>query len=412
MIAEADLASRRIDPDIPVVETPNLATFIRAVFEGADGVGLVQAQLNRLHADVTDASAYMVLGTLYQLIGRKEEALACQDAALLNARLFAEPPTSGEAASLTLLVFVARGDLMTNTPIELLLEGRPVRIIRLYVDPDLPLPDAAPEHDVAMIAISESDETRAVLQRLKGLAWPRPLINRAEAILDLSRDRLWRKMQGISGLVLPPTVRVERSAALALASGAIPLEDVLPGGAFPLVVRPVGSHAGKSLARVDDLVALGDYLARQEADRVYLSRFVDYAAPDGHYRKFRIALFGGRPYLAHLAVGDQWMVHYLNAGMAQSPQKRAEEAKSHRRFSGQGLGGAPFSGPGRDHPPPWTWSTTPWIARRPPTGELLVFEADVGMIVHDLDPADIFPYKHATCRRCSPLSRPCCATRR
>ncbi len=28
-----------------------------------------------------------------------------------------------------------------------------------------------------------------------------------------------------------------------------------------------------------------------------------------------------------------------------------------------------------------------------PDGSLLVFEADVAMIVHDLDPADLYPYK-------------------
>ena len=75
MIAEAELAPCRIDPATSVVDLPNQATFIRALFEGADGVGLIQAQLNRLHADVADVAAYMSLGTLYQLIGRKEEAL-------------------------------------------------------------------------------------------------------------------------------------------------------------------------------------------------------------------------------------------------------------------------------------------------------------------------------------------------
>jgi len=168
---------------------------------------------------------------------------------------------------------------------------------------------------------------------------------------------------------------------------------VLPGGAFPLVVRPVGSHAGKSLARVDDSVALGDYLARQEADRVYLSRFVDYAAPDGHYRKFRIALFGGRPYLAHLAVGDQWMVHYLNAGMAQSPQKRAEEAKAMADFQ-EGLA-ARHSAALAEITRRLDLEYYALDCAETPDGQLLVFEADVGMIVHDLDPADIFPYKHA-----------------
>ncbi|HVY33993.1 MAG TPA: hypothetical protein VG960_06185 [Caulobacteraceae bacterium] len=390
MIAEAALAASRIDPDAAVVDMPNQAGFIRAVFEGADGVALVQTQLDQLHADVTNASAYMSLGVLYQLIGRKDEALACQDAAFLHSRLFRQPPSSADPASLTLLVFVARGDLMTNTPIELLLDGRPVQIIRLYVDPDLPLPERAPEHDIAMIAISESDETERLLQRLKGLVWPRPILNPAEAILDLSRDRLWRKLQGVPGLVLPPTVRVARETVQAIASGAA-VDDVLPEGDFPLVVRPVGSHAGKALARIDDALSLKIYLAETAADSFYLSRFIDYAGADGRFRKHRIALFDGAPYLAHMAVGDHWMVHYLNAGMAESPAKRQEEAQA---MAGFDQGFAARHAIALDE-----------ISRRlgldyygldcaeTRDGQLLVFEADVGMIVHALDPVEVYPYK-------------------
>ena len=96
MIAEADLAPAASIRTFRWSTCPTWLTFIRAVFEGADGVGLVQAQLNRLHANVSDAGAYMTLGVLYQLIGRKEEALACQDAALLHSRLFPNrrPPAS------------------------------------------------------------------------------------------------------------------------------------------------------------------------------------------------------------------------------------------------------------------------------------------------------------------------------
>jgi hypothetical protein len=391
MIVQAPLGASRIAPDAPVIDMPNQAGFIRAVFEGGDGVALVQAQLDRLHADVTDASAYMSLGVLYQLIGRREEALACQDAAFLHSRLFRQPPSSDIQASLTLLVFVARGDLMTNTPIELLLEGRPVQIIRLYVDAEMPLPATTPEHDVAMIAISEADETRPLLERLKALVWPRPVINAAGAILDLSRDQLWRKLQGAPGLELPPTVRATRAATAAVASGALALTDVLPEGDFPLVVRPVGSHAGKALARIEDAVALGDYLVQIDAPSFYLSRFIDYSSADGLFRKYRVALFGGRPYLAHLAIGHHWMVHYLNAGMADSAAKRAEEAQAMADFDQvfavrHAVALAEITSRlGLDY-----YALDCAETR---DGRLLVFEADVGMVVHALDPVELYPYK-------------------
>ena len=385
------LTPSAIDLSAPVTDTENQAGLIRAVFEGADGIALIKTRLDHLQEHPEDAGTFLALGALYQLIGRKQEALGCQEAALLHGRVFREPPSSGGEASLTLLVFVAQGDLMTNTPIELLLEGRPVQVLRVYVDDDLPLPEAVPQHDLAMVAISEADETRDLLERLRGLNWPRPLLNDAGAILDLSRDKLWKKLEGVPGLALPTTVRVPRGEATAIALRTQDLADVLPGGDFPLLMRPVGSHAGKGLVRLDTQAALAAYVIQSQAETFYLSRFVDYASADGRFRKYRVALFDGRPYLAHMAVGDHWMVHYLNAGMADSPEKRAEEAAAMAGFD------AGFAARHAE--------ALIQISRRlgldyfaldcaeTPDGELLVFEADVGMIVHALDPEDVYPYK-------------------
>jgi glutathione synthase/RimK-type ligase-like ATP-grasp enzyme len=223
------------------------------------------------------------------------------------------------------------------------------------------------------------------------LEWPKPVLNAADAILDLSRDRLWRKLQGAQGLELPPTVRATRLATSAVAVGALDLADVLPGGGFPLVVRPVGSHAGKGLERIEDAAALGEYLKATDAAHLYLSRFVDYASADGLFRKYRVALFDGRPYLAHMAIGDHWMVHYLNAGMAESPSKRAEEAQAMAGFAEgfaarHALALAEISrGLGLDY--------FALDCAETRDGRLLVFEADVGMIIHALDPVEVYPYK-------------------
>ncbi len=153
----------------------------------------------------------------------------------------------------------------------------------------------------------------------------------------------------------------------------------------------MGSHAGKGLERIDDAAALGVYVQGSPAEAFYLSRFIDYASADGRFRKYRIALFAGRPCLAHMAVGDHWMVHYLNAGMAEDADKRAEEAAAMAGFD-QGFAGR--------HAP-----TLSEIHRRlgldyhaldcaeTADGQLLVFEADVGMIVHALDPVELYPYK-------------------
>jgi glutathione synthase/RimK-type ligase-like ATP-grasp enzyme len=374
----------------PVVVLPSQAAVLRAMFEGADPVPLIQAQLDLLHADATNAAAYITLSLLYQLIGQKENGLACQEAGLHYARIFRQ---AVPGATLRLLTIMARGDLMTNTPVELMLEGQEVEVLRVYVDQLGGLPTSMPDHDVALMAIGESDETRSILERLKGLAgrWPRPVLNDAAAVLDLSRDRLWRKLAGVAGLTTPPTIRVPRDVLQAVARGEWPLESVLPDGAYPLIVRPVGSHAGKGLERVDDAAALTAYLAESELQTAYISRFIDYAGADGGYRKYRIAFFGGRPFLAHMAVGDHWMVHYLNAGMAESEAKRAEEAAAMAAFDQDfairhaGAFAEMSTRLGLDY--------YAIDCAETPEGGLLLFEADVSMIIHALDAEDLYPYK-------------------
>ncbi len=373
-----------------IVDLPSQAALLRAVFEGQDVAPMIQSQLDRLHADATDASAYMSLSMLYQLIGQKENGLACQDAALHYARLYRQPVVG---ATLRLLTIVARGDLMTNTPVELMLEGSAVEVSRLYVDELGGLTDSAPEHDIALMAIGEADATRAALERLKGLGplWPQPLLNDPAAILNLSRDRLWLKLAGASGLAIPQTTRVSRGELMRAALGQQPLQTILEGGDYPLIVRPVGSHAGKGLERVDSGEALAAYLNEAKPEMAFVSRFIDYASADGKYRKYRIVFIGGRAYLAHMAIGDHWMVHYLNAGMAEDAEKRAEEAAVMASFD-------------EDFAVRHAGAFAELVRRlgldyfaidcaETPEGDLLLFEADVSMIVHALDPEDLYPYK-------------------
>jgi hypothetical protein len=372
----------------PVVDLPSQAAVLRAVFEGADATALIQAQLDRLHADVTDAAAYITLSLLYQLIGQKENGLACQEAGLHYARIYRQPV---EGATLRLLTISARGDLMTNTPVELMLEGQGVEVLRLYADQLGGLAESVPDHDLALMAIGESDETRPILDRLKGLGgrWPRPVLNDAGTVLELSRDRLWRRLAGIDGLFTPPTVRISGAALTAVALGERALGEILPDGAFPLIVRPVGSHAGKGLARVEDAAELAAYLDEAGPQMAYISRFIDYASADGGYRKYRVAFLGGRPFLAHLAIGDHWMVHYLNAGMAESEAKRAEEAAAMAGFDFAARHAEAFAEMsarlGLDY--------FAIDCAETPDGDLFLFEADISMIVHALDPEDLYPYK-------------------
>jgi hypothetical protein len=174
-------------------------------------------------------------------------------------------------------------------------------------------------------------------------------------------------------------------------------DDAVAECGFPLIVRPIDSHAGRGLARIADAAGLTAYLAeRPEAD-FFVAPFIDYRGADGRFRKFRIAFIGSRPYACHMAIADQWMIYYLNAGMRESAAKLAEEARFMQDFD------AYFA---HRHA-----ASLAAIAGRVALdyfaidcaeladGRLVLFEADVAMIVHAMDPPDLFPYKAPQMRK-------------
>lgn len=376
-----------------------LARLATQLYRGGDSEALRHALLQRLAADANDAAAKLDLGTLLQLTGRREEGLDCQRQALALQQTFHLPARVATRARLRLLMLATPGDFMANTPVEFLLEGAPVSLDIVYLRPGAPMPASLPEHDALLVGIAESAEARADLMRLSPVlaTWPKPVLNAPARIIALARERLWEVLAACPGIEIPATVRVGREELQEIAAGALALDAVLPGGRFPIIARPAGSHAGAGLQKLDVADAAAAYLAQEAADAFYLANFVDYRSPDGQHRKYRIACIGGRFFLCHLAIGSHWMLHYLNAGMHEDAGKRAEEARAMVAFDddfgprhAQALAGLSQA------------LDLDYFAidcAESPDGRLLVFEAGTAMIVHRMDPPDLFPYKQVQMQR-------------
>ncbi|MFN3398188.1 MAG: RimK family alpha-L-glutamate ligase, partial [Sulfurimicrobium sp.] len=274
-----------------------------------------------------DAHALMDLSTLLQLRGHREIALATQLQALGMQQVYSLPTATGEP-KIKVLAIMAPGDLMSNTPLEFLLEDSDVALDILYVGAGLPSPGALPDHDVLFIAVGESEQTLPLLQELENVvaSWPRPVLNQPGRIANMSRDAACALLKSTPGVLMPATLRIGRVTLQDIGEGGVDISSVLEDGAFPVIVRPVDSHAGQGLAKLDAAADIAIYLQAMPQAEFYIARFIDYRAPDGLFRKYRIVLIEGRPFLCHLAISHHWMIHYLNAGMAESAGKRAEEA--------------------------------------------------------------------------------------
>jgi hypothetical protein len=323
-------------------------------------------------------------GLVMQMFSQSEPGLAMQAAALARSSVFRIRAT--EAGRLRILAFCAPGDLMTNTPLEFLATGAGVRLDLVFVNPNKPLPEFLPDHDIAFCAVSEM--APEVLSRLTPwlAAWPRRVLNKPPAAGRLAREIVAPLLAGIEGLLVPQADCLDPETLLGT-----------PEGWFPMLVRPAGTHAGRGLTLVRDRPALGLAVTELAAERYHRTRFVDYRSSDGLYRKYRVALVAGRPLLCHMAISDHWMVHYLNAGMALHAERRAEEASALEEFE---------IGFGRRHREVFAAMSKrldlDWVVvdcAEAPDGRLLFFEADVAAIVHDMDPPELYPYKRAAIAR-------------
>ncbi|WP_267387637.1 tetratricopeptide repeat-containing protein [Sphingomonas sp. GC_Shp_3] len=367
-------------------------------FERQDMTALWADRAARVAADAGDAAAMMDLSMILQAHARTDEALAMMAEALKIRRNYRV--VHGDGSGIRLLAFVTPGDFMANTPVDCLLNGSDAVLWLHYVDAETPDLDDLPEHDVALLAIGEATAHRPVLVRMAALlpGLPTPVLNAdPHKIASLTRDGVSAMFADETALLVPRTHHVGRAALAAVAAGTVTLEATVAGLSFPIIIRPLGTHAGGGLDRADDSSELATYLGSYPDDAFFLAPFVDYRGADRLFGKQRIVLIGGKPYPSHLALSDHWIVHYFGSGMAENPAKRAIEAAWMANFDTDFAArhADAFAALNRHIGLDYFGIDCAEL----PDGRLLVFEVDVAMIVHDLDDVATFPYKKPAMQR-------------
>lgn len=334
-----------------------------------------------LARDSNDLTAHGAMYELEQIDGNIPKALYHQRRVLQRKTLFSSHAPHERRRLLALMV---PGDWQANVPVDFLVDPRTTTLHKLYLtSPEQCGRIAIPQADAVFVAIGESDETvealalAGTLVRRIGL----PCINDPQKVLATGRVQIAKALASIPNVHAPRTARVQREA----------LADTHIDTAVPLVVRPVGSQAGRGLARIGDGAQLQTYLEASDAQAFYVMPFVDFRSSDGYYRKYRIVVVDGVPYAYHLAISPNWMIHYYNAPMRETAWMREEEAHFLSHFE--------------DVFGPELQQAFRTIARAigldyfgidcsiDPQGRLLVFEADPAMIVHAGDEPELFAYK-------------------
>ncbi|CAM3813616.1 ATP-grasp domain-containing protein [Parendozoicomonas haliclonae] len=162
--------------------------------------------------------------------------------------------------------------------------------------------------DVIFNEISDADTHVNALKKAAGLCQQQncPVINHPVAVLNSRRDKVSKKLVGIDRVIMPETslIQPRSSDGILAAMSHLGLE-------FPVIIRKAGDHGGKStfLLRNEQEVQMAANVYALDGSLYYLTPFVDYRSADGLYRKYRIAMVGGKAFLRHMIISDHWMIH-------------------------------------------------------------------------------------------------------
>ncbi len=369
-------------------------TFIPAL----TGLGALYMRLGRfdearapyqrvLERDGSNIGAHLAMYELEQIAGNGPKALSHQRAVLDRQTIFSEYAPREQRR---LLVLLAPGDWQANVPVDFLVDRSTTTLHKVYIDSREQIAAAQiPRADVIFTAIGESDENHERLHLASALIEQLglPQINKPANVLGTNRVTIYETLRDLSNTIVPQTLRLSRDV----------LESASEAVEYPLVIRPVGSQAGRDLERVESHGQLQEYLARVDASLFYTMPFIDFSAADGYYRKYRIIVVDGVPYPFHLAISPRWMIHYYNAPMRENLWMRQEEERFLTEF--QTVFGRNLQRALREVSDTLGLEYFGIDCSIDRQGRLLIFEADPAMIVHAGDDPEMFGYKHPPARR-------------
>ena len=367
------------------------AFLVREAYESGD-LATLWTKLYKQSLDKPAQSAALLdMSTVLLVSGQRELGLIAQKNALKIGKDYLK--VFGAGNGLRVLAIMAPGDLMSNTPIDFLLRDSNFRLIQHFVDENTTSLSDLPEHDIVFVAIAESGENALILKRINNMlkSIDAPIVNNAPvAIAKLTRDGVASMFKNSGSIFSPDTDVVTRDNLVKIAQCQ---SDSAIGGfgiSCPFIVRPVGTHAGFGMKKIDTLSELSEFLELIEGDQFYVCPFVDYCNADGMFRKYRIAFIDRKPFPCHLAISKNWMIHYLNAEMDLHAERRAEEADWFSDFEMMAeLHAETFAELCATVNLDYFVIDCAFLEN----GKLLLFEVDVGMIVHDMDSIEMFPYK-------------------
>jgi tetratricopeptide (TPR) repeat protein len=339
-----------------------------------------------LAIDPDMVGAHQNLAAIYAEKGEAARARHHRDMAYGRQNVFVNTAVHADASVLVLTT--SQGG---NVPHKFLLPADRYTRVDWFIEYASPgQAEQLPPYDAVFNAIGDPDlagPTDAPVARFLDVC-TRPLFNRPDRVARTGRQQIPALLADIPGVVAPAAARL---GAADLECGGLAAAVARAGLTAPVLVRPIGSHGGKGLIRALSEAEL-DAVDLNGAREVYATAYRDFVSADGLYRKYRTIFVDRRAYPYHLAIGDDWLVHYESAPMADHPARRDEEL-AYLADPAAAIG-------------PAAVAAVAAIGRRLdldfcgvdfsilPDGSVLVFEANATMLVHPEAGDSVFAAKN------------------
>jgi Tetratricopeptide repeat len=270
-----------------------------------------------LQFDPDHVHAHRLMGNLLAEAGDQAGARRHRDKGF-GSRFLTTMPYRGDRTPVRLLLLVSA--VGGNTPMDSFLDDQIFEthvLVTEYYNPKVPLPD----HDVVFNSVGDADICREGLESACSILdrSTRPVINHPAAVLKTGRLSNMLRLRGLPNVVVPQMAAFKRSM---LTGPQMPALVAGAGFSFPLLVRAPGFHTGQHFFRIEDSNGLAAAIAQIPGDDVWLIEQLDARDGSGMYRKLRVMLVDGRLYPLHLAISNNWKVHYFRANMANSAENR------------------------------------------------------------------------------------------
>jgi hypothetical protein len=275
-----------------------------------------------LQADPDHAEAHQGLGAVLADLGDRARASEHFRRGF-RGHAVSTLPYRGDKPPIPLLQLVSSGG--GNIPTSIFLDDTSFLtsvVVADHYDFSIPLPP----HQLIFNAIGDADLCGPALDAAARIVAGAkvPVINDPHAVMHTGRSGNAERLGGIEGVRTARTNAIAREE-LAGANGPRLLAKL--GFAFPLLLRSPGYHTGRNFVLIESAAGLSAKADELPGEDLLAIEYLDARGRDGSARKFRVMMIDGRLHPLHLAISQDWKVHYFTSDMADRPDHRAEEAK-------------------------------------------------------------------------------------